>query len=103
MNLSAITKVEMTPKFDAIARGYATALMGVGIASYLIRDAVPSLARLGFFMLAMVTNSLVTIVGIRTLLRGEENSSAWITVLLTAFLLVWSAMLWSKDRELALK
>ncbi len=37
------------------------------------------------------------------LLRGEEKSSGWITILLTAILLVWSGLLLSKDKGLVLQ
>ncbi len=103
MNLSAVSKVEMTTKFDLIARGYATVLIGVGIASIVARNAGPSIARRGFFALALVTNTLVIIVGIGALLRGEEKSSGWITIVMTAILLAWSGMLWSKDKDLKLE
>ena len=103
MSLSAIAKLDMTPKFESIARGYATALIGIGVASVLIRNAMPSIARRGFFVLALVANTLVTIVNVRSILRGDENSSAWTTVLLTAFLAVWSGWLWSKDKGLVLQ
>ena len=103
INLSAISKIEMTSKLLTISRGYATVLIGVGVASFLIRDAVPSLARSGFFVLAIVTNTLVTIAGVRTMLSGEENSSGWITVLFTVILMIWSGMLWTKDKGLALE
>ena len=103
INLSALSKIEMTSKLENISRGYATALMGIGVASFLVRDALPSLARRGFFVLAFVANTLVTFVNIRSILRGDENNSAWITVLLTAFLSVWSGWLWSKDKGLVLE
>ena len=102
INLSAFSKIDMTSKLVNISRGFATALIGIGVASFMVRAAVPSLARRGFFVLAFVANTLVTIVNALSILRGDQNSTTWITVLLTALLAVWSGWLWSKDKGLAL-
>ena len=91
-------KVDVTGAFEIVARGYGTGLIGLGIAAYLMRNAKASLARYAFLVATCVSAILVTIVHIRALLRGDENSLGWLTVLLLVVVIAWSGMLLSKEK-----
>jgi uncharacterized membrane protein len=91
-------KVDVTGAFEIVARGYGTGLIGLGIAAYLMRNAKASLARYAFLVATCVTGVLVTIVHIRAILRGDENSLGWVTVLLLVIVIAWSGMLLSKEK-----
>ena len=94
----ASQKTELTGTLDLIARGYGTGLIDLGICAYLMRNAKASLARYAFLVATCVTGVLVTIVHIRAILRGDENSLGWLTVLLLVIVTAWSAMLLSKEK-----
>jgi uncharacterized membrane protein len=91
-------KIDVTGAFEIVARGYGTGLIGLGIAAYLMRNAKASLARYAFLVATCVTGVLVTIVHIRALLRGDETSLGWLTVLLLVIVIAWSGMLLSKEK-----
>ena len=67
-------KTDIGGTFEIVARGYGTALIGLGIAGFLMRNAGASLARYAFLVATCVSAVLVTIVHIRALLRGDGNS-----------------------------
>ena len=90
-------KTDVGGTFEIVARGYGTALIGLGIAGFLMRNAGASLARYAFLVATCVSAILVTMVHIRALLRGDENSLGWITVLLLGIIVAWSGMLISKE------
>ena len=91
-------KTDITGTFEIVARGYGTALIGLGIAAYMMRNAKASLARYAFLVATCVTGVLVTIIHIRAILRGDENSLGWLTFLLLVIVTAWSAMLISKEK-----
>lgn len=93
----SIHKLDVTDTFDMVARSYGTALTGLGIAAYLMRDAKPSLARYAFLLATCVTGVLVTIVHLKAIFQGVENNMAWLTVLLLVVVTVWSGLLVSKE------
>lgn len=90
-------KTDVTGTFEIVARGYGTGLIGLGIAAFLMRDAKASLARYAFLVATCVSAVLVTMVHIRALLRGDENSLGWLTVLLLGIVIAWSGVLISKE------
>ena len=90
-------KTDVGGTFEIVARGYGTALIGLGIAGFLMRNAGASLARYAFLVATCVSAVLVTGVHIRALLRGDENSLGWITVVLLGIIVAWSGMLLSKE------
>lgn len=90
-------KTDVGGTFEIVARGYGTALIGLGIAGFLMRNAGASLARYAFLVATCVSAVLVTMVHIRALLRGDENSLGWITVALLGIIVAWSGMLISKE------
>ena len=90
-------KTDVGGTFEIVARGYGTALIGLGIAGFLMRNAGASLARYAFLVATCISAVLVTMVHIRALLRGDENSLGWITVLLLGIIVAWSGMLISKE------
>ena len=90
-------KTDVGGTFEIVARGYGTALIGLGIAGLLMRNAGASLARYAFLVATCVSAVLVTMIHIRALLRGDENSLGWITVVLLGIIVAWSGMLISKE------
>ena len=90
-------KTDVGGTFEIVARGYGTALIGLGIAGFLMRNAGASLARYAFLVATCVSAVLVTGVHIRALLRGDENSLGWLTVVLLGIIVAWSGMLLSKE------
>ena len=90
-------KTDVGGTFEIVARGYGTALIGLGIAGFLMRNAGASLARYAFLVATCVSAVLVTTVHIRALLRGDENSLGWLTVVLLGIIVAWSGMLISKE------
>ena len=53
--------------------------------------------RYAFLVATCVSAVLVTMVHIRALLRGDENSLGWITVVLLGIIVAWSGLLISKE------
>ena len=90
-------KTDVGGTFEIVARGYGTALIGLGIAGFLMRNAGASLARYAFLVATCVSAVLVTMVHIRALLRGDENSLGWLTVVLLGIIVAWSGLLISKE------
>ena len=103
VDMYAVQKTEVTGLLDLVARGYGALLIAVGVTYILIRDASPSIARRGFLQLPILGNTLATIVHVRAMLQGTENSMGWTTVLIIAALGVWSALLLSKEKDLNLQ
>ncbi len=95
-------KTDVGGTFEIVARGYGTALIGLGIAGFLMRNAGASLARYAFLVATCVSAVLVTGVHIRALLRGDENSLGWLTVVLLGIIVAWSGLLVSKEDRKAL-
>jgi hypothetical protein len=84
---------------ETLSRGYGTLLIAVGILSYMMRNVKASSARYAFFVSVFIGNFLVTIVHIRAIIIGFENSAGWSTALLTAIAAVWAGLLMSKEKE----
>jgi hypothetical protein len=93
------TKSIVTDVFDIIARGYGTLLFGLGITAFLMRNAQPSLARYAYLAGTVIACILVTTIHIKAILDGTENSMAWLTVLITGSIGVWSGLLLSKEKQ----
>ena len=93
----AVHKIDVTDLFDMMARSYGTALTGLGVSAYLMRDAQPSTARYAFLLATCVTGVLVTIVHLRAIFQGVENNLAWGTVILLLIVTAWSGWLVSKE------
>ena len=98
INMYGVQKVDISGSFDIVARGYGTALIGFGITAYLMRNAKASLARYAFLVATCVAGGLLTILHIRAILRGDENSLGWLIVLLLVIVTAWSGMLLSKEK-----
>ena len=92
-------KTDLTGTLEIVVRGYGTALMALGIAAYLMRKAKFSLAMYAFLVATFVSAILVIIIHIRAILRGDENSLGWLTVLLIVIIAAWSGMLISKEKR----
>ena len=99
----AVNKTAVTDAFDFVARSYGTALMGLGVAAYLMRNAQPSLARYAFLLATCVTGVLVTIIHLRAIFQGVQNNMAWLTVLLLVVVTAWSGLLVSKEDKAVLQ
>jgi hypothetical protein len=94
---------DTTGTVDTLARAYGAALIGLGVASYMMRNAKPSLARYSFIVACFVSSVLVGIVHVRAIILGFENSTGWFTVLLVAIAIAWSALLISKENKQSLE
>lgn len=77
--------------------------MSLGIAAYLMRKAKFSLAMYAFLVASFVAAILVIIIHVRAILRGDENSLGWLTVLLIGIIAAWSGMLISKEKRATLE
>jgi inner membrane protein involved in colicin E2 resistance len=99
IDMYANQKAEISGILDTISRGYGTLLTAFGILAYLSRNAKPSQLRQAFFISSCIGNTLVTIVHIRAILQGTENTLSWTIVLATAAAAVWSGLLLSKEKE----
>jgi hypothetical protein len=96
-------KTEITGTLEIVARGYGSLLMSLGIAAYLMRKAKFSLAMYAFLVASFVAAILVIIIHVRAILRGDENSLGWLTVLLIGIIAAWSGMLISKEKRATLE
>jgi hypothetical protein len=92
-------KTDLTGTLEMVVRGYGTGLIALGIAAYLMRNAKFSLAMYAFLVATCVSGILVTIIHIRAILRGDENSLGWVTVLLLLIIVIGSGMLISKEKR----
>jgi hypothetical protein len=93
------TKLTVTDTFDIVARGYGTLLTGLGITALIMRNTKPSLARYAYLIGTLLSSLLVTIIHIKAIFQGTENNLAWITVLVTGSIAVWSGLLFSKEKR----
>jgi hypothetical protein len=84
---------------ETLSRTYGTLLTAVGILSYMMRNVKASSARYAFFVSVFIGNLLVTIVHIRAIIIGFENSTGWSTALLTAIAAAWAGLLMAKEKE----
>jgi hypothetical protein len=84
---------------ETLSRGYGTLLIAVGILSYMMRNVKSSSAKYAFFVSVFIGNLLVTIVHIRAIIIGFENSAGWSTALLTAIAAAWAGLLMTKEKE----
>ena len=98
MDMYGSQKTEVAGMLDTVSRAYGTILTGFGVASWMCRDAAPSIARRSMLMLTLVGDALVTIVHINAIMQGTENNLAWLIVLLTGGIAIWSALLLSKEQ-----
>lgn len=96
-------KTDLTGTLEIVVRGYGTSLMALGIAAYLMRKAKFSLAMYAFLVASFVAAILVIIIHVRAILRGDENSLGWLTVLLIGIIAAWSGLLISKEKRATLE
>jgi hypothetical protein len=89
--------------FDVIARSYGTLLTSLGITAYLMRDSKPSLARYYYLLGTALAGLLASLVHMKAILQGVENSLSWLVVLSTSIIMVWSGYLVSKEDRQALE
>jgi hypothetical protein len=90
---------DTTGTVETLSRGYGTLLIALGILSYMMRNVKAPSARYAFFVSVFIGNLLVTIVHIRAIIIGFENSAGWSTALLTAIAAVWAGLLMTKEKE----
>jgi hypothetical protein len=92
-------KMDVTGIFDIIARSYGTLLTSLGITAFLMRDAKPSIARYYYLLGTALAGFLVSVVHLRGIFQGVENSMAWLVVLSTSIITVWSGFLVSIENR----
>ncbi len=97
VDMYLVQKGDMSAALDFLARSYGTALTGLGLMAYMIRDSQASLARYVFLLGTMVTGILVTCVHVRAIFQGVENNMAWGTVILLLIVTAWSGWLVSQE------
>lgn len=90
-------KSDVSGAFDLVARSYGTLLTSLGIMAYLMRNTKPSLARYFYLLGTSIAGLLVTGVHLKAILQGVENNLAWLIVLSTSIIMVWSGLLVSKE------
>jgi hypothetical protein len=90
---------DTTGTVETLSRGYGTLLIALGILSYMMRNVKASSAKYAFFVSVFIGNLLVTIVHIRAIIIGFENSAGWSTALLTAIAAAWAGLLMIKEKE----
>lgn len=88
---------DTTGTVETLSRAYGTALIGLGVCAFMVRQAQPSLARNAFLFATFVSGLLTIIVHVRAINLGFENYTGWVTVLLLVVLVVWSGLLVSKE------
>jgi hypothetical protein len=96
-------KTELTAALELVAQGYGTGLLALAIAAFLMRNAKFSLAMYAFLVASFVSAILVIIIHVRAILRGDENSLGWLTVLLIGIIAAWSGLLISKEKRATLE
>jgi hypothetical protein len=92
-------KTDVTDIFDVISRSYGTLLTSLGITAYLMRDSEPSLARYYYLFGTCIAGLLVTLVHLKGIFQGVENPMAWLVVLSTSLITVWSGLVVSKENK----
>ena len=96
-------KSDVSGTFDLVARSYGTLLTSLGIMAFLMRDTKPSLARYFYLLGTTIASVLVTGVHLKAIFQGVENNLAWIIVLSTSIIMVWSGLLVSKENRKVLE
>jgi hypothetical protein len=96
-------KSDVTGTFDLVARSYGTLLTSLGVMAYLMRDSKPSAARYYYLLGTALAGLLVTVVHLKAIFQGVENNMAWLVVLSTSLIAVWSGFLVSKENRAVLE
>jgi hypothetical protein len=99
MDMYGAQKSDVSGIFDVIARSYGTLLTSLGITAYLMRDSKPSLARYYYLLGTALAGLLASLVHIKAIFQGVENSMSWLVVLSTFLIMVWSGLLVSRENK----
>ncbi len=100
---SKVTDIYMTAseQFNSVSevlgRGYGTVLIGLGVLFFSAMKATKSYGRRAILLGVTVSNILITLVHVYSITQGQENSTAWGTVILCTILTIWGGMLWNKE------
>jgi hypothetical protein len=97
MDMYSVQTSDVSGTFDVIARSYGTLLTSLGIMAFLMRDAKSSLGRYVYLLGTAIAGFLATVVHLKAILQGVENSLSWLVVLSTSIIMVWSGYLVSKE------
>jgi uncharacterized metal-binding protein len=64
-----------------------------------MRDSEPSLARYYYLFGTCIAGLLVTLVHLKAIFQGVENSMSWLVVLSTSLITVWSGLVVSTENK----
>lgn len=87
----------MSKGFIVLSRAYGSLMLGLGIALWMSRNALPSAGRRGLLLIITISCTLMAITYIHGILTGVNTNMAWILVILTAILASWGGLLLSKE------
>jgi hypothetical protein len=99
IDMYGVQKSDVSGMFDVACRSYGTLLTSLGITAFLMRDSKPSLARYYYLFGTCIAGFLVTIVHLKAIFQGVESNMAWLVVLSTSLIMVWSGLLVSKENK----
>lgn len=97
--LSDLYNIEpiMSKGFIVLSRAYGSLLLGLGIALWMSKNALPSAGRRGLLLIITISCALMAINYIDGILTGVNTNMAWSLVILTAILASWGGLLLSKE------
>lgn len=97
--LSDLYTIDPTMSNGAIvfSRAFGSLMLGLGIALWMSRNAVPSDGRRGLLIIITISCGLMVINYIHGILTGVNTNMAWGLVILTAILALWGGLLLSKE------
>lgn len=97
--LSDLYTIDPTMSNGAIvfSRAFGSLILGLGIALWMSRNAVPSDRRRGLLIIITISCGLTVINYIYGILTGVNTDMAWGLVILTAILALWGGLLLSKE------
>lgn len=87
----------MSKGFIVLSRAYGSLLLGLGIALWISKNALPSAGRRGLLLIITISCALMGINYIHGILTGVNTNMAWSLVILTAILASWGGLLLSKE------
>lgn len=99
MDMYGVQKTDVSGMFDTVSRSYGTLLTSLGITAFMMLDSKPSLARYYYLFGTAIAGFLVTVVHLKAIFQGVENSMSWLIVLSTSLIMVWSGLLVSRENK----
>jgi hypothetical protein len=97
--LSDLYNIDPTMSRGAIvlSRAYGSLLLGLGIALWMSRNALPSAGRRGLLLIIIISCALMAANYIHGILTGVNTNIGWSLVVLTAILALWGGLLLPKE------